>query len=196
MPLSTQPPAHTTEAKPSSTPLTPPRHPSTATLLVDVHSIVFGQPAHTPLPRTLLIVRLHHHLKRSLLFPPQDLPLQGPLLDFGDLRLQFDKCRVALLRPGLERGLQRGEDPGGQVSQRRDRRHVDKRVSRVQRCGQQPRVNGCSDEFFEGARRGQVQGSRQRIVRQGRVGVGEWQQREEEEFLALLGGELWQRAMC
>ena len=185
---SSQPPPRTTRPKCASTPLRTPRHPTTATLLVDVHGILVAVPStqlRAPLPRALLVTGLH--LNRPLLLPPQLLPLDGIPLHLVSLGFQMRQCGVAALGPRVQRGLQGGERAGRQVAQRGNGSHRDERVCGVEGGGQQAGVDGGCDELFEGAGSGQVEGGEQVVVGEGGVGVGEGEEREEEQLLVLLG---------
>lgn len=57
----------------------------------------------------------------------------------------------------------------------------------VERGGEQAGVDGGCDELFEGAGRGEVERGQEVSVCEGGVGVAEGEQREQEEFLVLLG---------
>lgn len=62
----------------------------------------------------------------------------------------------------------------------------------VEGSGEQARVDGGCDEFFERAVAGQVERGEERGVGERGVGAGEREQGEEEELLVLLVRELGQ----
>jgi len=64
-------------------------------------------------------------------------------------------------------------------------------VCGVEGCGEKTGVDGGCDELFEGAGGGEIERSLQGCVGECCVGAGQWEEREEEKLLMLLGGECW-----